>query len=179
MKNTILIGLGSKARVGKDFACAGLARFFDVERIAFADNLKDDLGELFTKHGLSLRAILEVPATKEMVRPLLVSYGQTMRAFNNDTWVDRALKDKEFKHEVTIITDVRFPNEARRVRELGGYYIEIDANIPPANEVEALYSPQMAGLADYVIKNSFDGKFLSDFVNLIDRIKNHGPTIQN
>jgi hypothetical protein len=174
MKNNILIGLGSKARVGKDFACAGLARYFDVERIAFADKLKEDIASLFNNHGLVLRDILEVPATKEMVRPLLVSYGQTMRAFNNDIWVDRALKDKEFKHAVTVITDVRFPNEAKRIRELGGYYIEIDANIPPANEVEALYSPQMVGIADYVIKNSFDGKFIQDFVKLIEKIRDNG-----
>ncbi len=168
----LLIGFGSKARIGKDYAAQQLRAFFDVERVAFADALKTDIGELFAKHGLDLQALLMEPELKEKIRPLLVSYGQTLREFYSDVWVDAALTNREFKHELTIVTDMRFPNEAKRIKAMGGYYIEITSNMPPANETEKLYSPQMEGLADYKITNNFDGKFTTDLVELIHKIKN-------
>ena len=167
---TLLIGLGSKARIGKDYASQELAKHFDLERIAFADELKKDLAGIMSKSNIDYWEIEKEPALKETVRPLLVAYGQVMRKFNEDIWVDRAIKNKEFRHQVTLITDVRFPNEAKRLKELGGFYIEIETNIPPANETEALYSPQMAGLADYKVRNNFDSKFIQSLVDLVNRL---------
>jgi hypothetical protein len=168
---TLLLGLGSIARIGKDYAAQELAKYFDLERIAFADALKKDLAELIkNKHDLDYAAIESEPSLKEKFRPLLVSYGCVMREFDEDVWVNRALANREFNHCVTLVTDVRFPNETRKIKALGGYYIEIDANIAPANETEALYSPQMKGLADYKIKNNFDSKFIQDLVDLVQTL---------
>lgn len=169
-KKNIIIGFGSKARIGKDYAASELSKFYTVERVAFADALKDDLAVIFARSGLDLKEMLNVPATKERVRPLLVEYGQTMRKFHPDIWVDRALTGREFTSQITIVTDVRFPNEANRIKELGGYYIEIDTDIEPANETEALYSPQMAGIADFTVRNNFDGKFITDLRELMDSL---------
>ena len=166
--NTI-IGLGSKARIGKDYAAKELAKYFDLERIAFADALKQDLAELFKKNGLDYWAIEADPQQKEKVRPLLVEYGMTMRKFNENVWVDRAL-NKPLTHELTLITDVRFPNEAKRIKELGGHYIEICTDLPPANDTEALYSPLMAELADAVVVNNFDSKFIDDLVTSFNKL---------
>jgi hypothetical protein len=169
MKKAI-IGLGSKARVGKDYAASQLKTYFDVERIAFADRLKDDLEGLFVMHNLNFKASLNDPVTKEMLRPLLVEYGQTMRKFNQDIWVDAALQGRPLNHQVTIITDVRFPNEVKRLKELGGVYIEIETDVPPANETEALYSPMMAELADMKVRNNFDGLFIPELRNIITQL---------
>lgn len=169
----VIIGLGSKARVGKDYAAAQLRNYFDVERIAFADQLKADLAKIFMFRNIDFSAALNDPVTKEMVRPLLVEYGQTMRRFNQDIWVDAALKGKEFEHQVTIITDVRFPNEVKRLKELGGVYIEVVADaVQPANETEALYAPQMLELADIKVVNNFNGLFIADLKSAIDHLLN-------
>lgn len=169
----IIIGLGSKAQIGKDYAAAQLKNYFDVERIAFADELKSDLSFLFSKNGFDFDMLMSEPTLKTKARPLLVAYGQVMREFNPDIWISRALKNKELKHQVTIITDVRFPNEAKMLKELGGYYIEIISDVPPANDTEAYYSPLMEGLADFKVKNNFDGQFISDMVKLVnDLIQN-------
>lgn len=178
---TIFIGLGSRARIGKDYAAENLKRTIDIERVAFADKLKEDLIPLFKNCNFDFKALLSNPTTKEMVRPLLVEYGCTMRKFNPDIWVDRALTGREFKHEITLITDVRFPNEYKRLKQLGGYYIEIISELPYANETEALYSPQMAELADYKVVNNFNGDFLTDLGELILQIKkNHDrPNYKN
>lgn len=168
--NTILVGLGSRARIGKDYAAQQLAGRFDLERVAFADALKFDISQLFHAHGLDYWAIEGEPSLKEKIRPLLVEYGCTMRKFNENAWIDRALS-KEFTHAVTLITDVRFPNEAQRIKDLGGYYIEVKTDIPPANETEAFYSPLMGNMADYTIKNNFDSKFIHDLIRLIESLK--------
>ena len=165
----VLIGLGSKAQIGKDYAAAQLKNYFDVERVAFADALKSDLSFLFKQNGLRLNELLAVPELKEKVRPLLVSYGQTMREFIPDIWINRALA-KDYKSQVTVITDVRFPNEAKRIQAMGGYYVEIVSDRPPANETEALYSPMMEGLADFKIKNNFDGNYVTDMVELVHKL---------
>lgn len=167
---TLLIGVGSIARVGKDYAAAKLSEIYDLQRIAFADELKKDLGILFEQNGLYLPDLLSVPTTKEMIRPLLVSYGQTMRTLDPDIWVRRALKDCDFTHQITMITDVRFPNEAEYIKRLGGHYVEIDTTLAPANETEAYYSPLMKDLADYTITNKFDGSFIECFRELIDSL---------
>ena len=114
--------------------------------------------------------LISEPEIKKVIRPLLVAYGHTMREFNSDIWVDRALKNKDLSSQVTIITDVRYPNEAKRLKELGGYYIDIETSVPPANDVEALYSPQMREIADAVVVNNFDGSFITTLVELINRL---------
>ena len=167
----VIIGLGSKAQIGKDYAAAQLRAYFSVQRIAFADALKDDLRFLFKQNNLDFDMLISEPDIKKIIRPLLVAYGHTMREFNDDIWVDRALKNRNLDAEVTVITDVRYPNEAKRLKELGGYYIDIETNVPPANDVEALYSPQMREIADFVVVNNFDGKFVPDLVELINQLR--------
>lgn len=168
--NKLLIGLGSRAQIGKDYLAQELKRYFDVERRAFADSLKDDLRFLFKQHNLDFDMLISEPEIKKVIRPLMVAYGHTLRTFDENVWVNRVFK-RPMEHEVTIITDVRYPNEALRIKELGGIYIDINTNIPPANEVEAEYSPKMRELADFVITNNFDGKFVSDMVELINKLR--------
>lgn len=163
----ILIGFGSKAQIGKDYACEGLKKQFDVKRIAFADCLKSDLRTLFELNGLDFQALMNEPELKSKIRPLLVAYGQVMREFDPDIWVKRALSNIKLEHQLTVLTDVRFPNEVKILKEMGGYYIEIESDVPPANEVEALYSPLMAGLADFKVKNNFDGSFIPTVLRLV------------
>lgn len=163
-----IIGLGSKAQIGKDYAAQKLADYTNVKRIAFADALKNDLKYLFNQNDLDFDDIVAEPKLKEKVRPLMVSYGQTMREFKPDVWIGRAIEEaKKPFHGLVIFTDVRFPNEVKAIKELGGFYIEIKTNVPPANETEALYSPQMSALADATVENNFDGNYIPDLAKII------------
>jgi hypothetical protein len=175
---SIIIGFGSKARVGKDYACSVLADHYDVQRIAFADELKKDIANLLWTHGLDYYYLESDETQKRVIRPLLVAHGQVMRHYNPNIWVEKALKDKVFLEELTIITDVRFPNEAEYIKKLGGYYVEIDADVPPANETEALYSPQMVKLADFRIKNNFDETYEQALLFLVEHIKKLNPVLE-
>jgi hypothetical protein len=178
----LILGLGSKAQIGKDYAAQKLKDLgYDIERIAFADELKKDLSNLFFSNGLNFESIVAEPELKKLVRPLMVEYGQVLRSFKPDVWIDRAFHKvrlngvdfqcRSFDHEITMITDVRFPNEVKRIKELGGIYIEIISNVAPANETEALYSPLMSTLADHTIVNNFDGEYIKNFIELIDKLR--------
>jgi len=174
---SLLIGLGAKAKIGKDFIAKELAKFYDVERIAFADTLKESVAKLLESNGLmdklgmSYEELEQTPDLKEKIRPLLVALGSTMRAFDEAHWINQALGGKEFKHEITIVTDVRFPNEVKAIKDLSGYFINIKTDTEPANETEAGYAAVMAELADYTIINNFDSKFVLEMRSLIENLK--------
>lgn len=175
IKNTTIIGFGSKAQVGKDYAAIQLAKKYDVQRVAFADALKSDIAVLFKLSDLDLEAMLKDIDTKNKIRPLLVSYGQTMREFDPDIWVKRAFKDIRYgQHDLVVVTDVRFPNEAIYIQDLGGIYIDIDSDVPPANETEAAYAKQMRRLADFVIRNDFDENYTKELYALVEQYAHLG-----
>ncbi len=46
------------------------------------------------------------------------------RVLREDVWVDYLLKSRQ-ANEITIVTDVRFPNEARKIREVGGIIVHV------------------------------------------------------
>ena len=112
----LLIGLGASARCGKDFAAIELAKYYSVERLAFADKLKLDLAPFFQPYGIDITDPLLDDKTRKEIRDLLVSYGQTMRKFNTNHCVDIALKDKVLTKDITVIVDTRFPNECARIK---------------------------------------------------------------
>ncbi len=163
-----IIGLGSRAQIGKDYAAEYLQKHYSITRIAFADALKADLAKMLKENNICYKQ-LETESKTEL-RPLLVGYGMLMRHIDPDYWINRALNDKQFNTEYVVITDVRFPNERKRIKELGGMYIDITPNPdkPYVNDVEKHYSPQLRETADAVIINNFDNTFIIDLVKTID-----------
>jgi hypothetical protein len=110
-------------------------------------------------------------STKEKIRGLMVSYGETMRALDEDFWINKVF-DKPLTAEITILTAVRYPNEVRKIQSLGGYYIDIDTDTPPANEFEAYNSPLCRSLADFVIYNDFTPNYEKSLLKIVEQIRN-------
>lgn len=120
-----LIGLTGFARSGKDH----LARAIGWKRAAFADALKRDVAGML---GLTMEGL---EGLKQKLRPLLVEYGKAQRLIDPDYWVKRIQFDPEAD---TVITDVRYINEARWVKERGGIVVYVNRpGIEPANDEEA------------------------------------------
>jgi hypothetical protein len=119
----MIIGLAGFAGAGKDTAAEALIAA-GWERRAFADPLKDiarDLGWNGEKddHG----------------RRLLQTLGQSVRAhLGAHVWIDATLDDIEPGDRV-VVTDVRYPNEAAAIRQLGGVLVRIERpGVGPAND---------------------------------------------
>ena len=127
-----LIGLCGWARSGKDTAAEALiSRGF--ARVAFADALKREVCS-----GLGIaRERLEVE--KASWRPLLVEWGRGRRRVDQDCWIKltRALVEKMPPSADVVVTDVRYPNEAKWIWEQGGFVLRISRpGVIAANEEE-------------------------------------------
>jgi len=131
-----LVGFGHLARTGKDTAAGILSSEFGYERIAFADNVRavayktdpavaqlvDDLGWESAKTNC--------PAVRVALQRLGIGIRNVL---GEDIWVDAAFRGIR-QGRPTVITDVRFPNEAERVLALGGCVFRIDRpGVMPVN----------------------------------------------
>lgn len=140
-----IIAFGHQSRVGKDTAARAVERAVPgAERVAFADDLKAFAHQLFQPYGLRERDYYEanpqartreleaLPAGEHRVFPptavdVWVEFGNACRRIAPDVWVDRVLRKTRLDPvKLIVISDLRFPNEFRRVREAGGWCVRID-----------------------------------------------------
>lgn len=108
-----IFGLSGHAGCGKDtfFDIASLLlkeRGIHCQRLALADELKRDIRS-FILDKTNIDVLFCTRADKEIIRPLMVHYGEIKRVLSNGRhWVD--LVDKQIKMskaDIIFITDVR------------------------------------------------------------------------
>ena len=124
----MIIGLSGYARSGKDSTAELLCLNYGYTRLSFADPIRhalmvlnpkldsitrlaeyvDDYGWDMAKQNPEVRRLMQVFGTE---------VGRTM--FGEDVWVKLALRDLSPNSKV-VISDVRYPNEARAIKSLGG-----------------------------------------------------------
>lgn len=127
-----LIGLHGRARSGKDTFARLLNGHEPFTRMSFADPLKtavaglfniplerafsDDKEQVLEHWGLTLRDVLQRFGTEAM-----------RNNFGADFWIERWAAEylPRAERENVVVTDCRFPNEAQRIRELGGTIVHI------------------------------------------------------
>lgn len=155
-----LIGITGYARSGKDTIFQRSKVFLEKEgikcsRIAFADALKEELDDLLLKN-LNISAFTEKDEEKELIRPLLVTYGTELRRkLNPNCWIERVqdrIKDLLDEGEYVFITDVRFENEAHWIKYNGGFILHVERlGIKPANHEEHTQNVRMRKYRDFRI----------------------------
>ena len=139
-----VIGLGHKARQGKDLTASMIIDRLGSKalRIGFADAL---YAVARVEHGMT---------TKDA--PLLQRLGtEVYRQRDPEIWVRTVyytLLDK--RPPVAVLTDVRFPNEAQFVKDLGGTLIKVerfteDGTTPHRDPSRSLTHPSETSLDDY------------------------------
>lgn len=143
----MLIGLCGLARSGKDSFFNVIKENFEgnFHRVAFADALKRELDDLLIKYT-RISAFTEKEEEKEIIRPLLVTYGtHVRRKLNENCWIERV--ENNVKHHLksgkfVFVTDVRYENELKWIHQMNGVsiYIETPGNYP-TNEEEQINDP--------------------------------------
>ena len=153
----ILIGLTGRAQSGKD----SVADYLEVQHgfigMAFADPIKNALLAMFDEDiddGRDKEAVIDWigKSSRELMQTLGTEWGRQM--IHEDVWVrclERALDenlDTNDPHPI-VLTDVRFENEARWVRQRGGTIWRIerpDARAARAHSSEAGIPDDLVGL---------------------------------
>jgi len=124
-----LIGVAGKARSGKDEFTRGLVAQ-GYTRGAFADALKQVTALIADEPLVNFTDdVLKegyCPSLKMTRRAALQKVGAGGREILHDgIWADRLLAQAA-QHDHFAISDVRFPNEARAIRALGGIVVLIE-----------------------------------------------------
>jgi hypothetical protein len=91
------------------------------KRYAFADSLKQDLAPLF-KTQFNIDIFNVESGEKEIIRPIMISYGVTWRNIDINHWVKNVYKNIQTESEniIPVITDLRYKNELEFLREKYG-----------------------------------------------------------
>lgn len=129
-----IIGIGHKARQGKDFASKYMQHAMPsmIKLYSFARALKeycrDNHDTLLPRWQLANQT-KGVPEQKDDpiygYTRILQWYGTLARETNENVWVEKVAAQIESDNpDIAIVTDVRFPNEAAFVKEKGGYTVE-------------------------------------------------------
>jgi len=154
-----IIGITGRARTGKDTLAKILMERYGYERLAFADPIREFVAHLV---GALPKDLMD---SKAKEKPLLHLGGKTPREMmqtlgtewgrntvHPNVWVE-CLADEigflNWEEDNVVIPDVRFDNEAKMLRSLGGKIIHItrDAAAPVNPHVsEAGISPELIDL---------------------------------
>jgi len=161
MNTNFIIGVCGNARSGKDTFCDFAKKILSKKKVgaaraAFADELKKDLDEL-CRHKIGISAFTKNTEEKEMIRPLLVTYGtDVIRKMDERWWIERLEKTLGVHQHlglIPIVTDVRYPNELEWIQEKhNGVVVHITRKgIGPANKEEKENNSFLKKNSDYRI----------------------------
>lgn len=124
--HTFLVGLGHKARHGKDTMANLLVDIFrglgiTARKYSFAGALYDYCRVV---HGMSGKDA-----------PLLQKVGVEMREKDKMVWVKTVLwKIHDDRPDIALIPDTRFENEADAIRSKGGLVVKVSRYLPSGEE---------------------------------------------
>lgn len=126
----IKVAFTGTARSGKDVSGEYIRKQHGFQRFAFGDGIREICTELFPERMRS--------QTKD--RALLQGVGQSLRAYDIDVWLNRTMRKIDAYIDARIydivndgkpyvmITDVRQPNEYKRLKREGFVLIRVNAS---------------------------------------------------
>ena len=138
-----LIGISGRKRAGKDTLASFLVEDHGFTRLAFADPLKAIIAELnpivrceecysedYRLSSLLAEGGWEHAKEAPEVRRLLQVHGGAVRKhIGENVWVDATISKAHYllaEGKPVVIPDVRYLNEAERIKALGGIVVRIN-----------------------------------------------------
>jgi len=178
VEGKLLVGLYGRARAGKDTAAAFLEDRHLLQQFAFANPLKGMLtsvfGDLFYDGDREKPIEWLGKSPRQLMQTLGTEWGR--QCVHPDLWVLLAHQEwlacQRNLSKGMVVSDVRFDNEARWIKEQGGTLIEIRRH--SAGQVANHTSEAGITVAvDHVIRN--DGT-IDDLYAALDEVMSWLPT---
>lgn len=118
----VLVVLSGYAGSGKDAVASVLCAEQGFTRVAFADKVREVALACSPELTMLVRSVgWDNAKRRQDVRRTLQRLAMAIRDnVDEDAWLDAALRDVDTMFDDIVITDLRFPNELQRVRDLGG-----------------------------------------------------------
>lgn len=188
----MIIGLIGCARSGKDTVADYLVEHHGFHKRSIANPLKQICQTLFEwTDEQTYGEEKDTPLPELNIRPREImqfvgtelfrnGISERFPALGEDIWINHlvrtALQDSS---KTWVVPDVRFPNEARRIRDCGGWIIRVESSrgvaIPNKNHVSE--SMQSRIDPDYTLYNRADKEYLYAQVRLfLSRFRNADET---
>lgn len=175
----MILGFTGPARSGKDTAAEYILKWYSgFKRFAFADVMKGYVNNMFgwdERHSYGeLKEVVDVEWGFSPRRAYQLFGTDFGRALSEDLWVMLACKAMDIRKHY-VITDVRFENEARFVRECGFlFHVTTTRELP---KVEAHVSEAGVAVAqgDFILRN--DGS-INEFHSALNDILHNYPLLQ-
>jgi len=153
----MIIGIGYRAHSGKDTVGRILVQEFGFHRVGFADALKDVcsiicFGAVFAhvRHGDFKEGITPLGMTGGQ---LLQKVGVALREAVPGIWIESAhLLPRLITYGNIVVTDVRFEDEAKAIKDLGGILIEVRRYVPQDDHISETEGAKIKW--DHVIENN-------------------------
>ena len=131
MKSKLLVGITGYKRSGKDTAAHIIKQIDDeYQQKAFADPIKEIVHSIFDPmlhYQSNLYKDKTIPLRNYSFRDLYIAFGERAgRKLDKNIWID--VLDSHINqstHNKFIVSDVRYNNEARYIKECGGVMIRI------------------------------------------------------
>ena len=155
-----MFGISGYARTGKDTFGETLVRILNkygirAKTYALANQLKIDISG-FTDSEFGIDSFTKDDKEKQIIRPLLVGYGEAWRKANPNHWIQTVDSNIEYG-ELPIITDIRYENEADWILKKSNSFLlnlnrtkEDGSNVGPANKEEEKNGPLVAAKASFL-----------------------------
>lgn len=132
----MIIGLGHRARSGKDTLADYLVKQHGFIKVSFATPLKEAARDIFLltdeqMYG-DLKEVVD-PRWGRTPRDILQKLGteSVRNVFGPNVWINRCFYGLDPKKNY-VIADVRFVNEALAVKSWGGYVVQVNRqSLPP------------------------------------------------
>lgn len=166
-----IIGITGPKRHGKDTCARYFRAEYGYRHTAFADPLKRACAEAF---GINLSNFTDdelkdgpCPAYPQFTNRYILQHVGTelFRNFIDTIWVDTTMR--KAAGTATVISDVRFQNEAEAIRAHGGFIIRVYDPRKPHVDMHASERDIMNLDVDYDVTNAGT---LAELYNALDRI---------
>ncbi len=170
----MLIGLAGLKQSGKTTAGDYLASKYKFDHTSFAEPMRRFAMDLFRMNELQLEALKEQPlpmldykvTPREFMQKLGTEFAREM--IHPDLWVRACLMRIDPKRP-TVVSDVRFANEAHAIRAMGGKIVQIvRTNQIASGDTHASEQGIRPALIDYTIENN--GERVEHFHKDIDKL---------
>jgi hypothetical protein len=145
----MIIGIAGFQGSGKDTIADYLCNIYGFKRDSFANTLKDAVAAVFgwdrellegrTKESRAWREQVDPWWANRLNMPdltprlVLQLWGTEVarKAFHDDTWIASLENKLNRAHNDIVITDVRFPNEIKAIKNAGGIVIRVVRGAEP------------------------------------------------